>query len=42
MFGRLFFIECKQTLKSLVYYIYVILFVLFINGQMSELNLDED
>lgn len=35
MFGALFFRECKQVLKSLVYLIYVVVFVLFITGQMS-------
>lgn len=35
MFGALFFKECKQVLKSLVYFIYVVVFVLFITGQMS-------
>ncbi len=35
MFGALFFKECKQVLKSLVYFIYVVVFVLFITSQMS-------
>ena len=35
MFGALFFKECKQVLRSLVYFIYVVVFVLFITGQMS-------
>lgn len=35
MFGVLFLKECKQVLKSLVYFIYVVVFVLFITGQMS-------
>ncbi len=35
MLGALFFKECKQVLKSLVYLIYVVVFVLFITGQMS-------
>ncbi len=35
MFGALFFKECKQVLRSLVYLIYVVVFVLFITGQMS-------
>lgn len=35
MFGVLFLKECKQVLKSLVYYIYVVVFVLFITSQMS-------
>lgn len=36
MFGALFVKECKQILKSLVYYIYVIIFVLFLTGQMGD------
>lgn len=36
MFGTLFIKECKQLLKSLVYYIYVIILVLFLTSQMSE------
>lgn len=35
MFGVLFLKECKQVLKSLVYYIYVVVFVLFITSQMG-------
>lgn len=35
MFGALFLKECKQVLKSLTYLIYVVVFVLFITGQMS-------
>ncbi len=35
MFYVLFCKECKQTVKSLVYYIYVVVFVLFITSQMS-------
>lgn len=35
MFGVLFLKECRQVLKSLVYYIYVVVFVLFITSQMS-------
>ena len=35
MFKSLCLIECKQTLRSLVYYIYVVLFVLFIMSQMG-------
>lgn len=35
MFGTLFMKECRQVLKSLVYYIYVVIFVLFITSQMS-------
>lgn len=35
MFGTLFIKECRQVLKSLVYYIYVVIFVLFITSQMS-------
>lgn len=35
MFGALFWKECRQVLKSLVYYIYVVVFVLFMTSQMS-------
>lgn len=35
MFGVLFLKECRQVLKSLVYYIYVVVFVLFMTSQMS-------
>ena len=35
MFGTLFIDECKQILKSLVYYIYVIILILFLTSQMS-------
>lgn len=35
MFGALFLKECRQVLKSLVYYIYVAVFVLFITSQLS-------
>ena len=35
MFGTLFLKECRQVLRSLVYYIYVIVFVLFMTSQMS-------
>lgn len=35
MFGVLFLKECRQVLKSLVYYIYIIVFVLFMSSQMS-------
>ena len=35
MFGVLFLKECRQVLRSLVYYIYVVVFVLFITSQMS-------
>lgn len=35
MFGTLFIKECKQILKSLVYYIYVIVLILFLTSQMS-------
>lgn len=35
MFGTLFIKECRQVLKSLVYYIYLVIFVLFITSQMS-------
>lgn len=36
MFGVLFLKECRQVLKSLVYYIYVVVFVLFMTSQMSD------
>lgn len=36
MLGTLFVKECKQILKSLVYYIYVIILILFLTSQMSE------
>ena len=35
MFGVLFWKECRQVLKSLVYYIYVVVFVLFMTSQLS-------
>lgn len=35
MFGTLFIKECKQILKSMVYYIYVVVFVLFLSSQLS-------
>ena len=35
MLGVLFLKECRQVLKSLVYYIYVVVFVLFITSQMN-------
>jgi len=35
MFGTLFLKECRQVLRSLVYYIYVVFFVLFMTSQMS-------
>jgi len=35
MFGTLFAKECKQILKSMVYYIYVVVFVLFLSGQLG-------
>lgn len=35
MFGALFLKECRQVVKSLVYYIYVVVFVLFMTSQMS-------
>lgn len=33
----LFFKECRQVLRSLVYYIYLVVFVLFITSQMGDL-----
>ena len=35
MFGVLFWKECRQVLRSLVYYIYIVVFALFITSQMS-------
>lgn len=35
MIGTLFVKECRQILKSLVYYIYLVIFVIFITSQMS-------
>ena len=36
MFGTLFVKECRQILKSMVYYLYVIIFVMFLSSQMGE------
>lgn len=36
MFGALFIKECKQIIKSLVYYIYIVVMVLFLTSQMSD------
>lgn len=36
MFGTLFLKECRQILKSMVYYLYVVLFVMFLSSQMGE------
>lgn len=36
MFGTLFAKECKQILKSMVYYLYVVIFVMFLSSQMNE------
>lgn len=36
MFGSLFIKECKQILKSLVFYIYVVAMVLFLLSQLSD------
>lgn len=35
MFGTLFWKECKQVLKSMVYYLYVAVFVLFLSSQLG-------
>jgi len=35
MFGTLLIKECKQILKSMVYYIYVVVFVLFLSSQLG-------
>lgn len=40
MFGALFVKECRQVLRSLVYYIYIAVFVLFISSQMGSEGLD--
>lgn len=40
MFFTLFWQECRQILKSLVFYLYVIVFILFITSQMSG-NMDK-
>lgn len=36
MFGTLFLKECRQILKSLVYYIYIMIFILFLTSQMGD------
>lgn len=36
--GALFLKECKKIAKSLVYYVYLAVFVLFITGQMSDVE----
>ena len=41
MFLSLLKIECRQILRSLVYYIYVIIFVLFMTSQMSDADWTE-
>ncbi len=40
MFGALFVKECRQVLRSLVYYLYVAVFALFIYSQMGSEGLD--
>lgn len=35
MFGALFAKECKQILKSMVYYLYVVVFALFVSSQLG-------
>ena len=40
MFGTLFVKECRQILKSMVYYLYVIIFVMFLSSQMGEVITD--
>ncbi|MCI9136461.1 MAG: ABC transporter permease [Lachnospiraceae bacterium] len=35
MFGTLFLKECKQVLRSMVYYIYVVAFVMFLSSQLG-------
>ena len=36
MFGTLFQKECKQILRSMVYYLYVVIFVMFLSSQLGE------
>lgn len=36
MMGSLFLKECRQVLRSLIYYIYIVIFVLFITSQMGD------
>lgn len=38
MIGALFLKECRKIAKSLVYYVYLATFVLFITGQMSDVE----
>ncbi len=38
MIGALFLKECRKIAKSLVYYVYLVAFVLFITGQMSDVE----
>lgn len=38
MMGALFLKECRKIAKSLVYYVYLVAFVLFITGQMSDVE----
>lgn len=38
MMGSLFLKECRQILRSLIYYIYIVIFVLFITSQMGDTN----
>lgn len=38
MMGALFLKECRKIAKSLVYYVYLVVFVVFITGQMSEVE----
>lgn len=35
MFGTMFLKECRQILRSMVYYIYVVVFVMFLTSQLS-------
>lgn len=41
MIGALFLKECRKIAKSLVYYVYLAAFVLFITGQMSDVEWTE-
>ena len=41
MFGQLFVKECKQTAKSLIYYIFVICIAVFYFSQLGNMSIDE-
>lgn len=42
MIGALFLKECRKIAKSLVYYVYLVAFVVFITGQMSDVEWVEE